>query len=187
VVDPAQREAILKRALSYPYATPERSYLYREGGAMELPEDFDRSGRTALLAYGANAAPEALALKLAALPGEPMPVERSRLHGFDVVYSAHVSPYGAVPATLLESPGTVAPVFVLFPTAEQHALLTTAASSSTARRWRWRRFAQRVAPCRSWTSQRCSSASAGNWPPSWSWRSSFTPASSAAGSSRFRD
>lgn len=124
MVDPAQREAILKRALSYPYATPERSYLYREGGAMELPEDFDRSGRTALLAYGANAAPEALALKLAALPGEPMPVERSRLHGFDVVYSAHVSPYGAVPATLLESPGTVAPVFVLFPTAEQHALLT---------------------------------------------------------------
>jgi hypothetical protein len=124
VVDSAQREAILKRALTYPYAVPARSYLYREGRAEELPEGFDLSGRTSLLSYGANAAPEALALKLAALPGEPLPVVRSQLHGFDVVYSAHVSPYGAVPATLVESAGTVAPVFVLHPTAEQHALLT---------------------------------------------------------------
>jgi hypothetical protein len=124
VVDPAQREAVLRRALTYPYAVPDRSYLYREGRAEELPADFDRTGRRPLIAYGANAAPEALALKLAALPGEPLPVVRSQLHDFDVVYSAHVSPYGAVPATLLESPGTVAPVFVLHPTPEQHALLT---------------------------------------------------------------
>lgn len=124
MVDPAQREAILKRALTYPYATPKSSYLYREGRAEDLPEDFDRDGRTPLLSYGANAAPEALALKLASLPGEPLPVVRSELPDFDVVYSAHVSPYGAVPATLLESPGTVAPVFVLHPTMEQHALLT---------------------------------------------------------------
>ena len=114
----------MKRALTYPYATPERSYLYRGGRATELPEDFDLSGRTALIAYGANAAPEALALKLASLPGVPLPVVRSQLRDFDVVYSAHVSPYGAVPATLLESPGTVAPVFVTYPTEEQWALLT---------------------------------------------------------------
>jgi len=117
-------EAILKRALTYPYATPERSYLFRDDRAEELPEGFDRGGRTPLLSYGANAAPEALALKLAPLPGVPMPVVQSELRDFDVVYSAHVSPYGAVPATLLESPGTVAPVFVLYPTAEQRALLT---------------------------------------------------------------
>jgi hypothetical protein len=124
VVDSAQRQAILKRALTYPYATPERSYLYQGGRAMELPEDFDRSGRAPLLSYGANAAPEALALKLASLPDQPLPVVRSELCDFDVVYSAHVSPYGAVPATLLESPGTIAPVFALHPTAEQRALLT---------------------------------------------------------------
>jgi len=123
VVDPAQREAILARALTYPYATPERSYLYRDGTAAELPEDFDLRGRTPLLSYGANAAPEALALKLASRPGLSLPVMRSELQDFDVVYSAHVSPYGAVPATLLESPGTVAPVFVIHPTAEQRALL----------------------------------------------------------------
>jgi hypothetical protein len=116
--------AILKRALEYPYATPGRSYLYRDGEAHELPPDPDLSGRTPLLSYGANSAPAALARKLAALPELEMPVVRSQLPGFDVVYSAHVSPYGAVPATLHESPGTTAPVFILHPTPEQHTLLT---------------------------------------------------------------
>lgn len=117
--------AILKRALEYPYATPERSYLYREGRAVELPPAGpDLTRRTALLSYGANAAPEALALKLAALPGLEMPVLRAELEGFDVAYSAHVSPYGAVPATLVESAGTRAPVFIVYPTAEQLELLS---------------------------------------------------------------
>ncbi|MGN6587439.1 MAG: hypothetical protein ACTHKT_08220 [Solirubrobacterales bacterium] len=122
--DLSDAAAILKRALSYPYAAPERSYLYRAGAAEELPDDLHLGGRAPLLSYGANASPEVLALKLAALPGEAVPVLRAELEDFDVVYSAHVSPYGAVPATLVESPGTVAPVFVLHPTAEQRALLT---------------------------------------------------------------
>lgn len=124
MVGPEEMAAILRRALEYPYATPERSYLYRDGRAEELPDDLDLDSRTPLLAYGANAAPEALAYKLAALPGEEMPVLRAELEGFDVVYSAHISPYGAVPATLRESPGTTAPVVVVYPTEEQQALLT---------------------------------------------------------------
>lgn len=125
MVDPEETAAILKRALAYPYATPERSYLYRDGEARELPAAGPNlSGRTPLLAYGANAAPEALARKLAPLPGVELPVLRAELEGFDVVYSAHVSPYGAVPATLLESPGTTAPAFLIHPTAEQRELLT---------------------------------------------------------------
>lgn len=125
MVDFAETAAILKRALGYPYAVPDRSYLYLDGEAKELPADPpDLAGRTALLAYGANAAPAALARKLAALAGVEMPVLRAELEGFDVVYSAHVSPYGAVPATLHESPGTIVPAFVIHPTAEQRALLT---------------------------------------------------------------
>lgn len=117
--------AILKRALAYPFTTPAHSYLYRDGRAEELPADGpDLSGRTPLLSFGANASPEALGRKLASLPGVELPVLRAELEGFDVVYSAHVSPYGAVPATLAESPGTVAPVFVIHPTPEQRALLT---------------------------------------------------------------
>jgi hypothetical protein len=132
---PPRREEILERALSYPYAVPERSFLYLDGEALELPAvqpeatdgapgiDVNAQLRGPLLAYGANAAPEALARKLASVPDLPLPVIRAELGGFDVVYSAHVSPYGAVPATLHESPGTTAPVFVLLPTAEQRALL----------------------------------------------------------------
>jgi hypothetical protein len=123
VGDREQTAAILERALTYPYATPQRSYLYRAGAAAALPEDLDLSGRSPLLSYGANAAPQALALKLASLPGAALPVLRFQLEDFDVVYSAHVSPYGAVPATLLESPGAVAPVFMLYPTEEQMTLL----------------------------------------------------------------
>lgn len=124
MVDPGETAAILERALAYPYATPDRSYLYLDGDARELPgAGADLSARTPLLSYGANAAPDALARKLAPLPGVEMPALRSELEGFDVVYSAHVSPYGAVPATLLESPGTKAPVFVIYPTEEQRALL----------------------------------------------------------------
>lgn len=125
MADSGEAAAILKRALAYPYATPGRSYLYRDGQAPELPADGpDLDGRTPLLSYGANSAPEALAWKLASLPEQELPVLRAELEGFDVVYSAHVSPYGAVPATLIESSGTTAPVFVLHPTTEQHALLT---------------------------------------------------------------
>ncbi|HVD41199.1 MAG TPA: hypothetical protein VNC16_09390 [Solirubrobacterales bacterium] len=125
MADSEETAAILKRALGYPYATPDRSYLYLDGEARELPEGaLDLTDRTPLLSYGANSAPEALARKLAALPGVEMPVVQSQLEGFDVVYSAHVSPYGAVPATLHESPGTTAPVFVLHPTPEQRTLLT---------------------------------------------------------------
>ena len=125
MADPEQTAAILKRALAYPYATPDHSYLFCDGAAAELPPDGPNlSGRAPLLAYGANAAPEALARKLPPLPGAEMPVLQSELEDFDVVYSAHVSPYGAVPATLLESPGTRAPVFVIYPTPEQRALLT---------------------------------------------------------------
>lgn len=123
--DSAKTAAILARALEYPYAAPERSYLYRDGTAAELPpEGPDLTDRTPLLAYGANASPEALRRKLTQLPGVEIPVLQCELKGFDVVYSAHVSPYGAVPATLVESPGTVAPAFLLHPTAEQLALLT---------------------------------------------------------------
>lgn len=125
MADFAETAAILKRALEYPHAVPERSYLYLDGEAKELPPDaLDLTDRTPLLAYGANAAPAMLAWKLAPLPGVEMPVLRAELEGFDVVYSAHVSPYGAVPATLHESPGTIVPVFVIHPTAEQRALLT---------------------------------------------------------------
>ena len=65
---------------------------------------------TPLLAYGANASPDALARKL---PGARVAALAGVLRGWAVVHSAHVSPYGSVPATLVESPGAETPVHVL--------------------------------------------------------------------------
>lgn len=115
---------IVRRALAYPYATPGHSFVLAAGRVLELPEAGpDLRGRTALLAYGSNAAPEALIRKLAAIPDVPLPVLRAELSDFDVVYSAHVSPYGSVPATLRRSPGTTAAVHVVYPDSEQLPLL----------------------------------------------------------------
>ncbi len=115
----------LARAAAYPYEAPRRSFVQtgersRDLGAGEL----ELEGRGALLTYGSNAAPAVLARKLAALPQEPLPLVRAELADLDVVYSAHISAYGAVPATLQRSPGARAPVFVAYPTPEQLRLLT---------------------------------------------------------------
>jgi hypothetical protein len=112
------------RALDYPYGIPSRSYALLDGEAVE-PErvDVDLGERLALLAYGSNAAPEVLSRKLAVSP-EPVPVLRTTLRDFDVVYSAHVSAYGAIPATLARSPGTEVRAFVAYLTGEQLELVS---------------------------------------------------------------
>ncbi|HYP56142.1 MAG TPA: hypothetical protein VEQ41_07570 [Solirubrobacterales bacterium] len=112
------------RALDYPFGIPSRSYALVDGEAVE-PEraEVDVGERRALLAYGSNAAPEVLSRKLAAAP-DPVPVLRTTLRDFDVVYSAHVSPYGAIPATLARSPGTEVRAFVAYLTAEQLDLVS---------------------------------------------------------------
>jgi hypothetical protein len=125
VAEPGETGEIVKRALEYPYANPGRSFVQVGARTLELPADGPNlAGRAPLLAYGANAAPLVLARKLAALPELPLPLILAELDGFDVVYSAHISPYGAVPATLQRSPGTVVMVFVAYPTPEQLTLLT---------------------------------------------------------------
>jgi hypothetical protein len=125
VEDPIAAGEILARAAGYPYEAPLHSFVQRGATATELgPASPDLADRRPLLCYGANASPPVLARKLAALPPEPLPVLRAELAGFDVVYSAHLSPYGAVPATLQGSEGTTAPVFVAYPTAAQERALT---------------------------------------------------------------
>lgn len=125
MVQPEDANEIVKRALAYPYAVPASSFVLFEGRALELPDAGpDLTSRVPLLAYGANAAPTALARKLAVLPPSPLPVLRAELDGYDVVYSAHVSFHGAVPANLHPSAGTTTPVFVAFPNEEQLAALS---------------------------------------------------------------
>ena len=122
--EPVDRSEILARAAAYPFAAPLRSFVQLGERTEELTDAVDLVGRRPLLAYGANASPAVLARRLADLPQVPLPVLRAELADFDVVYSAHIAPFGAVPSTLQRSPGTTAPVYIAYPTAEQEDLLT---------------------------------------------------------------
>lgn len=60
-----------------------------------------------MVGYGSNASPTRLRQKLATLPaGWALPVIAGRLRGADAVFSAHITAYGAVPATLHDGPDT---------------------------------------------------------------------------------
>ncbi len=115
----AERSEALKQALAYPYGVPSTSYTLVGGRALGPDAvQVDLSTRTPLLAYGSNAAPAVLARKLGG-EADPVPVVRVVLSDFDVVYSAHISAYGAIPAAIQCSPGTETHVFVAHLAAEQ--------------------------------------------------------------------
>ncbi len=124
----------LRRASAYPYEIPGGSFVQLGERTIDLTEIPDLTGRRPLLAYGSNAAPEALARKLAAEPDTPLPLIRAELADFDAVYSDHLSPYGAVPATLHPSPGTALTVFVAHPTEAQRRLLSASEPNYEERR-----------------------------------------------------
>ncbi len=115
---------VVERAMRYPYAVPARSFVQRGHKTLDPEEvEIDRCQRTGLLVYGSNGSPEVLSRKLALSP-EPVLVEPAWLHDFDVVYSAHISPYGAIPATLQRSPGTAVRVAVVYLTPDQLRLVS---------------------------------------------------------------
>ena len=119
-----EQSEVVVRALGYPYAIPSGSYALVGGEVADIAAiEGNLTERVPLLAYGSNAAPEVLSRKLAAAP-DPLPVLRTDLRDFDVVYSAHISPYGAVPATLRRSPGTEVRAFIAYLTSKQLELVS---------------------------------------------------------------
>ena len=80
-----------------------------------------QEGRTPLLASGSNAAPGRLLKKLGSHHERLQGVVGilARLRDFDCVYSAHITSYGAEPATLWPSPGTLLSVVILLVTKQQ--------------------------------------------------------------------
>jgi len=121
-------DAVVRRALDYPYAAPPHSYLYdasAPGHWRSLPPDpkhFER--RTPVLAAGSNRAPERLAQKFQGpFPNAMIPVTRAHLADFDSVYCAHVTSYGSVPATLHPSPGTTVMLHITWLTDDELACM----------------------------------------------------------------
>lgn len=99
------KSSTLARARGYPYAIPRQSFVYRDSGVSEFDASLC-SGRTPVLAIGSNQSPERLAQKFGNEASHVIPVQRAKLKDFDVVYSAHISTYGAVPAMLQVSAGS---------------------------------------------------------------------------------
>jgi hypothetical protein len=110
-------DAIVERALAYPFAPPEDSYVL-DGREPRPVRDGDLANdRHPVLAYGSNSSTRALLRKFA---GDlNLPVLKGELAGFDVVYSSHLSAYGSVPVTLHQAPGTRIQTFVTLVTDEQ--------------------------------------------------------------------
>lgn len=107
-------------AKAYPFPAPDHSYLFEAGDWRPLSADFEKADRAPVLAAGSNQSPEQLARKYRHMPNVgPIPAQRGVLHDFDVVYAAHLSSYGSVPATFQHSPGTAVTVFVLWLTEPQ--------------------------------------------------------------------
>lgn len=94
---------LLALAKSYPYSAPETSYHFANGEAGPI-ERADFKGRVPVLAHGSNRSPEQLKRKFG--NGAEIPVSFGWLADYDVVYSAHITQYGAVASTLQHRPGT---------------------------------------------------------------------------------
>jgi hypothetical protein len=119
-----ERNDVVERALGYPYGAPSGPFVQLGHQTLSPAEiEIDREERTPVLAYGSNAAPKVLSRKLA-LSDQPVLVIPARLRELDVVYSAHISPYGAIPATLQRSPGTEVRVHVIYMTPAQIGVIS---------------------------------------------------------------
>ncbi len=106
----------IAHAKSYPFPAPDHCFLYEGGDWRPLADDnFDCHGRAPVLAAGSNQSPEQIHRKFGDLADAgAIPAQRARLHDFDVVYAAHLTRYGSVPATFQHSPGTAVTVFLLW-------------------------------------------------------------------------
>ena len=103
---PKSDEELLALAKGYPYEAPEGSYLYRDGQITALGEA-DFTGRTPVIGHGSNRAPSQIRRKYGHLSGaqSEIPVTLAWLRDYDIVYSAHVTRYGAIASTLKHAPG----------------------------------------------------------------------------------
>lgn len=109
----------LLRALLYPYPAPDHDFILRNRRVSTFhagsSETVGRllNGRVPVLAAGSNRSPRQLARKyFPPFDAGDIPVTMGWMDNHDVVYCAHITGYGAVPATVTESAGTTVRVAV---------------------------------------------------------------------------
>ena len=124
-----KHRAIVARARDYPYPIPPESFIYTDDGPQPFTSD-SVEGRTPVLAIGSNQSPIRLSQKFGHDARHTIPVQRARLSGFDVVFSAHIAAYGSVPAMLQVSPEATVSIAITWLDEEQ--LAQTVPSSSVS-------------------------------------------------------
>jgi hypothetical protein len=119
-----------ERAIGYPWERPLDSF-WMEDGAVRLLGGDDRPAagrehRYPLVTFGSNGSPGVLAAKLSVLDEDERDVLvlAGELRGYDVVPSAHIAVYGALPATIVPAPGTSVRAGLIMATARQFEALT---------------------------------------------------------------
>lgn len=110
VQDPFKTDPVLRRAAGYPYDITQTSFTFSGGAAAPFDPGL-RKGRHPVIGYGSNQSPQRLRQKYGTAHA-PIPVQRGRLADHDVVYSAHFSSYGSLPAALRHVEGTTVAVAV---------------------------------------------------------------------------
>lgn len=110
-----------EHAIGYPWERPDRSFFIGTPSAIH-----DGEPRFGLVAFGSNASPAVLERKLAGLPHDhrALRADIGWLNDFELVHSAHLSVYGAMPATIRRASGKRVRAALLLVTAEQFAVLT---------------------------------------------------------------
>ncbi len=153
----------IARALAYPFPRPASSVVLVGQRLLDLVEVGDELGksrvrvggsettleaaaralgapleeialpRSPVLAFGSNASPESLRWKFPEHVAV-LPLLRGTATGVDVVYSAHMTVYGSIAATLQASAGTTTEVFVALLTAAQLERMTVWEINATPER-----------------------------------------------------
>ncbi|MBO6783773.1 MAG: hypothetical protein JJ899_10950 [Alphaproteobacteria bacterium] len=104
VQDPFLSDPVLANAAGYPYDITEHSFTFVAGEAAPFDAALTQ-GRRPVIGYGSNQSPLRLRQKYGS-EHAPIPVQRAWLADHDVVFSAHFSSYGSLPAALRHVPGT---------------------------------------------------------------------------------
>lgn len=106
-------DAVISRAIDYPYPRPCKSFIFHNGEVLDVPKDYKVDDRlTPVLAIGSNMSPEQLRRKYT-YP-VTIPVLYVTVHNVDVVYGALVAYYGSVGASIIASWGTRVELAVTF-------------------------------------------------------------------------
>jgi hypothetical protein len=114
----------IDRASKYPYNAPSSSYVLSHGALLGLDQatlDADGggllAGRVPVLSVGSNRAPVQLLRKFGS--SAVVPVTPARLHDCDIVHTAYIGYYAAVPCTAFPMIGTVVDLNVAWLDPEQ--------------------------------------------------------------------